>query len=259
MLETAVSDHVAALTAYGGYTEVIYLREKQLIPVPKTVDPIAAAPLILNYIVAYQTMHRVAKVKSGDKVLIVDASGGIGTAILELGKLAGLVMYGVASKAKHEALHDYGAVAIDYHTQEFAEVISQAEPGGLDIIVDGIGGDYVKRGFLLLKRGGTYVTFANPMKLSKMFRLLGQSLWLNLWPNGRSFKLYGTGQSYVHKRPFLEDWATLFKLLENGKISPIIMRTFPILEAGQANALLESGQVVGNIVLASPDLLLSSS
>jgi len=56
-------------------------------------------------------------------------------------------------------------------------------------------------------------------------------------------------------RPFLEDWATLFKLLEKGKIDPVIAARFPILEAGKANALLESGQVVGNIVLLAPELL----
>jgi NADPH:quinone reductase-like Zn-dependent oxidoreductase len=250
-----VGDRVAALTTLGGYAEYIFLGEKQLIPVPVTVDPAEAAPLILNYIVAYQTLHRSAKVKAGDKVLIIGASGGIGTAFLQLGKLANLTMYGIASKNKHLILTDYGATPIDYRTQDFVEVIRQAEPDGLDAVFDGIGGDYIKHSFSLLRRGGAYVGYANPLSLSGMLRFLGQVILFNLLPNGRSARYYGTGSSRLNRRPFLEDWATLFNLLEEGKIKPVIMKKFPILEAAQANGLLESGQVTGNIVLVAPELL----
>jgi NADPH:quinone reductase-like Zn-dependent oxidoreductase len=79
---------------------------------------------------------------------------------------------------------------------------------------------------------------------------------INLWPNGKSFKLYGTSSYFLFdRRPYLEDWATLFKLLEERKIEPVIMQKFPILQAAQANELLESGQVIGNIVLVAPELL----
>lgn len=80
----AVGDRVAALTAYGAYAEYIYWDGEQLIPVPATLDPAEAAPLILNYIVAYHVMHRWACIKTRDKVLIIGASGGIGTAFLLL-------------------------------------------------------------------------------------------------------------------------------------------------------------------------------
>jgi len=133
----AVGDRVAALTAYGGYSEYVFLSEGQLIPVPATVDPAEAAPLILNYIVAYQTLHRSARVKAGDRVLIIGASGGIGTAFLQLGRLANLTMYGIASKSKHHVLTKYGATPIDYRTQDFVEVIRKAEPDGLDAVFDG--------------------------------------------------------------------------------------------------------------------------
>jgi NADPH:quinone reductase-like Zn-dependent oxidoreductase len=251
----AVGDRVAALTTLGGYAEYIFLGEDQLIPVPTTLDPAEVAPLILNYIVAYQTLHRSAKVKAGDKVLIIGASGGIGTAFLQLGRLVNLTMYGIASKCKHPILIEYGATPIDYHTQDFVEVIRKAEPDGLDAVFDGIGGDYIKRGFSLLRRGGTFVGYANPFSLSRTFRFLGQVILLNWLPNGRSAKYYGTGISRFNRRPFLEDWATLFKLLEEGKIKPVIEKAFPILGAAQANTLLESGQVIGNIVLLAPELL----
>jgi NADPH:quinone reductase-like Zn-dependent oxidoreductase len=151
--DAAVGDRVAALTTYGGYAEYIFLGEEQLIPVPTTLDPAEAAPVILNYIVAYQTLHRTAKIKAGDKVLIIGASGGIGTAFLQLGKLANLTMYGIASKSKHHILTEYGATPIDYRTQDFVEVIRKAEPEGLEAVFDGIGGDYIKSGFSLLRHG----------------------------------------------------------------------------------------------------------
>ncbi|HLE72633.1 MAG TPA: alcohol dehydrogenase catalytic domain-containing protein, partial [Anaerolineales bacterium] len=126
--EVAVGDRVGALTVAGGYAEYLYWKSDRLIPVPTTLDPAEAVTLILNYIVAYQAMHRSAKVKDGDKVLIIGASGGIGTALLQVGKVAGLRMYGIASKSKHNILTEYGATPIDYHTQDFVEVIRQAEP-----------------------------------------------------------------------------------------------------------------------------------
>lgn len=253
--DTAVGDRVGALTVYGGYAEYVFLGEDQLIPVPTAVDPAEAVPLILNYIVAYQSLHRCAEIEPGDKVLIVGASGGIGTAFLELGRLADLTMYGLASKSKHAILAEYGATPIDYHRQDFVDVIREAEPDGLDAVFDGVGGDYIRRGFSLLRRGGTFVAYANPLSLSRTFRMLGRVVLLNLLPNGRSATYYSTGKSRLNRRPFLEDWATLFGLLEEGRIKPVIIKRFPILQAAQANALLECGQVIGNVVLVTPELL----
>jgi NADPH:quinone reductase-like Zn-dependent oxidoreductase len=251
----SVGDRVAALIAYGGYAEYVYWDAEDLIPVPATLDPLKAAPLILNYIVAYQIMHRSAKVKAGDRVLIIGASGGIGTALLQLGKLAGLKMYGLASQSKHCILEEYGAVPIDYRTQDFVEVMREAEPDGLDAVFDGMAGDYFERGYSLLRRGGKLVGYGNPLSVARTLKILGQTALFNLLPNGKSAALYGTGLSRFNRRPFLEDWATLFQLLEAGKIDPVIAACFPLLEAAQANALLESGQVIGNIVLLAPELL----
>jgi NADPH:quinone reductase-like Zn-dependent oxidoreductase len=107
----------------------------------------------------------------------------------------------------------------------------------------------------VLRHGGTLVGYGNPLSFSRMLRLLGQTILFSVLPNGKSAKYYGTGASRLNRRPFLEDWAALFRLLEEGKIKPVIAARFPILEAAKANALLESGQVIGNIVLLAPDLL----
>lgn len=248
-------DRVAALIAFGGYAEYVYWNAEELIPVPDSLDPAKAAPVILNYIVAYHVMHRWAKVKAGDRVLIVGASGGIGTALLQLGKLAKLKMYGIASQSKHCILKEYGAIPIDYRTEDFVDVIRRAEPEGLDAVFDGMGGDYFKRSYSLLRRGGKLVGYGNPMSFSGMLRFLGQMLLFNLLPDGRSAAPYSTGVSRWKRRMFLEDWAALFRLLEEGKIDPVIAARFPLLDAAKANALLESGWVIGNIVLLAPELL----
>jgi NADPH:quinone reductase-like Zn-dependent oxidoreductase len=252
-----IGDRVGILMVIGGYSEYVYWRSDRLIPVPSTLEPAEAVTLILNYIVAYQALHRSAKVKSGEKVLIIGASGGLGTAFLQLGRLAGLKMYGIASKNKHAILIENGATPIDYHTQDFAQVIRQSEPDGLDVVFDGMMTmDYIQKGLSLLRRGGRLVAFGEPDGFKTLFRVLWTSLTTNVLPNGKSFKLYGTSFYFLGDRqPFLEDWAALFKLLEEGKIKPVIEKKFPILEAARANALLESGQVTGNVVLLSPELL----
>ncbi len=253
--KVAVGGRVAALTVFGGYAEYIYLDEADLIPLPDALDPAEAVTVILNYIVAYQTLHRSAKVEAGDKVLIIGASGGVGTALLQLGKLAGLRMYGIASKSKHHVLTEYGATPIDYHSQDFVEVIRQAEPEGLDAVFDGMVWGYLDRGFSLVRRGGTWVQYGNPLSFRGLLRLLGRLILFNVLPDGRSLKLYGTTTSKFGRGKYLEDWSTLFALLETRQIEPVIMARFPILEAAQANALLESGQVIGNVVLVAPELL----
>jgi len=251
--EIAVGDRVAALTTIGGYAEYIYLAVEKLVQAPDTLDPAEAVTLILNYLVAYQILHRSVQVKPGDKVLIIGASGGVGTAFLQLGKLAGLKMYGLASASKHKALAEYEAIPIDYHTQDFVEVIRKAEPGGLDFVFNGMGEEYLGRSMAVLRRGGTLLHYGAPQSLSNFLLFLVKLIWFNLLPNGKTVKGYGSHM--VDIQLLREDWIELFKLLEEGKIKPIIMAKFPILEAAKANKLLESGQVIGNIVLLAPELM----
>jgi NADPH:quinone reductase-like Zn-dependent oxidoreductase len=248
----AVGDRVAALTQLGGHAEYIYLGEEKLVHVPATLDPAEAVVLILNYLVAYQCMQRAVQVKPGDKVLIIGASGGVGTAFLQLGQLAQVTMYGLASPSKHSTLTELGAIPIDYHTQDFVEVIRQAEPEGLDFVFNGMAEEYFERG-LAVRRGGVMVHYGGPESFSRMLLLLGKLVLYNLLPNGKSVKGYGTHR--VDIGLLKEDWAELFRLLEAGQIEPIIAARFPLLEAARANELVESGQVTGNVVLLAPELL----
>ncbi len=249
----APGERVAALTTFGGYAEYIYLGEEQLVHVPSTLDPAEAAVLILNYLVAYQILHRIAQVKPGDKVLIIGASGGVGTAFMQLGKLIGLKMYGLASPSKHKVLAEYGAIPIDYRTQDFVQVLRQAEPGGLDFVFNGMGEEYFERSLAVLRRNGVLVTYGAPQSFSRFVLLVLKLILYNLLPYGKTIKGYGTHRLGVDL--FKEDWQKLFTLLEEGKIKPVIDRKFPLLEAVKANELLESGQVTGNLVLLAPELL----
>jgi NADPH:quinone reductase-like Zn-dependent oxidoreductase len=142
---------------------------------------------------------------------------------LQLGRLAGLTMYGIASKSKHAILTENGATPIDYRTEDFVEVIRRAEPGGLDAVFDGVGGDYVESAFSLLRRGGVLVGYGNPLSMRGLLRALAKILVLNLLPNGKKFKPYGaSGFLPFNRKAFQEDWAVLFRLLQEGKIRPVI-------------------------------------
>ena len=248
-----VGDRVAALTKLGSHAEYTFWDAEQLVHVPTTLDPAKAVVLVLNYLVAYQVLHRIARVKPGDKVLLIGASGGVGTAFLQLGKLAGLKMVGLASPSKHNILNEYGAIPIDYHTQDFVQTLRQSEPGGLNFVFNGMGEEYLERGLAVLRRGGALVHYGGPESFSRFLLLMFKFLLYNVLPNGKSIKGYGTHRGDTNQ--FTEDWTRLFELLEEGQIEPIIAQKFPILEAAKANELLESGQVVGHVVLLAPELL----
>lgn len=249
----AVGEQVATLTNFGGHAEYIYLPSEKLVHVPPGLDAAKGVTLILNYLVAYQVLHRVAKVKAGDKVLIVGASGGVGTAFMQLGKLAGLKMHGLASASKHEVLIKYGVTPIDYHTQDFVEILKKSEPDGIDFVFNGMGEEMFERGLAVLRRGGVLVHYGGPQSLWRFVLLLIKFIFYNLLPNGKKLEGYGTHRLGVEL--FKDDWGKLFSLLEEGKIDPIIAAKFPILEAKKANALLESGNVIGNVVLLALELL----
>jgi NADPH:quinone reductase-like Zn-dependent oxidoreductase len=251
--DVKVGERVAALTQYYSHAEFIYWDASELVPVPESLDPAEAVTLILNYLVAYQILYRVAQVKKGEKALIIGASGGVGTAFLQLGRLAGLEMYGLASPSKHPILIEYGATPIDYHTQDFVEVIRQSEPGGLDYVFNGMGEETFERSLAVLRRGGVLVHYGAPQSLAHFVLLVAKLLIYNVLPNGKSIEGYGTHRLGVDL--FKEDWTALFKLLEEGKIKPVLAGKYPLLEAVKAYELLESGQVTGNLVLCAPELL----
>lgn len=249
-----VGQHVAYLTIIGAYSEYLCLPESRLTPVPEGLDPAEAVSLVLSYVTAYQMLHRVAKMKRGQRILIHGAGGSVGTAMLQLGKLLDLEMYGTASKPKHELIERLGATPIDYKGEDFVERIHSLTGDGVDAVFDPIGGDNFKRSLRALRRGGKLVAygFYNAV-LGKGGSIPLDFIRLKLWnilPNGRSTTFYSIG-ALRQKQPgwFSEDLAKLFDLLAQGKIKPVIARRMPLAEARRAHELIERGEVQGKIVL----------
>jgi len=150
---------VAALPISGAYAEFVCLPQPELVPVPSGLDAAEAVSLILNYITAYQMMHRSAKVRRGQRVLIHGAAGGVGSALMQLGRLAGLEMYGTCSSPGASAVSDLGGTSIDYRHQDFVTEIHRLTGDGVDVVFESIGGTHIWRSRKALRPGGTVVAY----------------------------------------------------------------------------------------------------
>ncbi|HEX5168788.1 MAG TPA: medium chain dehydrogenase/reductase family protein [Cyclobacteriaceae bacterium] len=254
---------VAALPIHGAYTEFICLPQRELIPVPPGLDVAEAVSLVLNYITAYQMMHRSAKVKAGQCVLIHGASGGVGTALLQLGKLAGLQMYGTCSARNAQIVSDLGGIPIDYRNQDYAKEIYSRTIEGVDVVFDPIGGAHLWNSRKLLKRGGKVIGYGLITSMrgegvaSGRRKRYGGVVKFALYIAG-GFLLPGRKrvipysiQTLKRLKPkfFRDDLTMLFDLLRQKKIRPLIAKRFPLAEAKQAQELLEKGGISGKIVL----------
>lgn len=239
----------------GGYAEYCCLPAWRFVPVPEGVDSAEAVCLVCNYITAYQVMHREAKVKAGERVLIHGAAGGVGTALLQLGKLAGLEMYGTASAGKHAILREYGATPIDYRSEDFVTRIRELTGDGVDVVFDPIGGDYAERSYSVLRENGRLIVFGlysmNPADF--MDKLMPEIERIQAISNsnrqpGKTAVVYGVD---IDGKPdqYREDLTLLLKWLAEGKIKPVIAEKLPLEQAAHAQDLLEKAAVAGKIVL----------
>ncbi len=136
---------VAAMIQHGGYTEYAILPAEKVVQVPEGVSPELAAAATTSYLTAYMLIHNEGQLKAGDVLLAHGAGGGTGSAVVEVASLTGAKVYGTASKAKHGLVEAKGGFPIDYKTQDFVEVLQDKEPGGVDFVVDPIGGDVTAR------------------------------------------------------------------------------------------------------------------
>jgi len=257
---------VAAMPIHGAYAEFICVRRRELVPVPAGLDPAEAVTLILNYITAYQMMHRSAKVRPGQRVLIHGAAGGVGSALLQLGHLAGLGMYGTCSGRGASAVSDLGGIPIDYRDQDFVGEIRRITSEGVDAVFDPIGGTHTWHSRQALRPGGRVVAYGNTTSLrgeglssgrpGRRNRLHGIPVYVLyiaggwLLPGRKRIVPYSI-QTLKRLRPalFRQDLITLLNLLGEGKIKPLIAQRFPLAQARQAQELLGKGGVTGKIVL----------
>ena len=205
---------------------------------------------MLNYLAACQMMHRVARLKAGDRVLIIDGGSGVEPAMLQLGRLAGLTMYAAAPPDRHSVLTENGGIAIDCRAENLVSVMRQTEPAGLDAVFDGLGDEYLRRGVALLRRGGILVHYGTPHNWRHLLRRMAQSVWSNVLPDGKSVKGYA-----IDLESLAADWGRLFELMEEGRVAPIVEGKLSIQEVANAGRLLEAGQTGNHVVLMAPELL----
>ncbi len=251
-----IGDRVADMTVVGSNATYRLLKAKNLTRVPLGVDPAEAATLILSWMTAYQLLHRSAKVKKGDRVLVHGAGGAVGQAALVLGRLAGVEMWGGAF-GKHAALiRELGATPVDYDKEDFTRVL----PGGFDVVCDGIGEDGYRRSFAALKPGGLLIAIgysAGVQARQGMLSILSGIARLYLWrflPGGKRARFYSINAMRVrHPEWFREDLEHLFRLLESGEIRPRVAERISFDKVADMHRRLEAGGLEGKVVLC-PEL-----
>jgi NADPH2:quinone reductase len=262
------SQTVAAMPISGCYAQYVCLPKNKFIPVPAGLDPAEAVALVLNYITAYQMLQRSAKVKAAQRVLIHGASGGVGTALLQLGHLAGVEMFGTCSAPAAEVVKELGGTPIDYRNADFVQEIRRRTGDGVDAVFDGIGGDNLWRSREALREGGRIVVYGFQSQLKppggkmpssapsgrhpiRESAILGWYILRNWFLPGRKSMVPYSIQWLMRLKPacFRHDLLTLFDLLGQNKIKPLIAQRLPLCQARHAHELLESGGVIGKIVL----------
>ena len=249
---------VAALTFYGSYSQYICLPMGKLVPVPAGLDPAEAVCLVLNYVAAYQMLHRVAHVAPGERILVHGAAGGMGTALLELGQLDGLVMYGTASRPKHSLVARLGATPIDYRSEDFVARVTELTAGkGVDAAFDPMGAEHLQQSARAVRPGGTVVGYGFYMTANRggsaLLDVLAQYVRLVLWslPPNRKHATFYDIRPLAEKHPdwFREDLTALLDLLVAGKIHPLVAGRLPLEEAARAHEQVEHAEVQGKLVL----------
>ena len=251
-----LGDRVADMTVLGSNAAYRTLRADRLTRVPAGVEAAEAAALILSWTTAYQLLHRAAHVQRGQRVLVQGAAGAVGQALLALGRLAGLELWGTARREHAALIRELGATPIDYQREDFTRVL----PGGFDVVFDGIAEDGYRRSFAALKRRGLLCAYGYSAGVQAKRRMLTMLMWiarLYLWrwlPGGKRAPFYSINVMRArHPAWFRQDLERLFGLLATGAIRPRVAERISFDEVAKAHRRLEAGGLEGKLVLC-PDL-----
>jgi len=257
-----VGDRIGALTVWGADAERVCVLEANAVEVPEDLDPAEVVSLVLTYMTAYQLLHRTAKVKSGETVLVHGAAGRVGTAVLELAAAAGLRVYGTASADDRAAVERLGAVAIDYRNEDFLTRVRELTGNGVDIALDPFGGALALRSFRALRPGGRLVIYGRqntivhgrknwPGVIEWYAGTIIVALWGLLSPRRRVLAYRIQKLRIPHQDWFREDFRALIELLREGRIHPVVAERLPLSDARHAHELLERTAATGKLVLVS--------
>jgi putative PIG3 family NAD(P)H quinone oxidoreductase len=240
-------DSVCALVAGGGYAEYCVVPEPQALPLPRGFRPGEAAAIPETFFTVWTNLFDRGKLAEGETVLIHGGSSGIGTTAIQLARAFGATVLATAgSDAKCAACERLGARAINYRTADFVQVTREFTGAkGVDVILDIVGGDYLEKNIECLAIHG---------RLIQIGLLGGSRAEINLRPLMQK-RLTLTGstlrtRSVAEKGAIARDLeARVWPLLASRQVAPLIDRTLPLGDAAEAHRLLESGEVIGKIVL----------
>ena len=253
---------VAALVKVGGWASHVVVEAADVVPVPDGIGAAEAETLVVNGITAWQMLHRKARVKAGQTVVVHGANGGVGSVLVQLARAAGAHVIGTASERHHDALRARGVVPVDYRTADLpARIRALAPQGGVHAVFDHVGGRGIVDSWRLLAPGGTLVAYgtaatrdAEGSQQWPVLKLLGR-VWLwNALPNRRRAYFYNVwaGKALARNRfraRLRADLTQVFAAHRRGEISAQIAARLPLAQAADALRLAESGTVVGKVVL----------
>jgi NADPH:quinone reductase-like Zn-dependent oxidoreductase len=252
---------VADLCVVGGYAQYAIRPSRFLVPIPDRIDPAEAVCMPLAYLTALQMLTRCRRLRSGATILVIGASGTVGTALLDLARHLGLKAIGTCSAANLAAVERFGAAPIDYRAGDFAAAVRELTPdrAGVDIAFDAIGGAHFSRSFACLAPGGLLVGYGSQTMAVGRESLIAAGLGLarlKLWSaasfffNGRSAVFYSiTARRLTLPDEFKADMGTLFQLLRAGAIHPVVIERLPLAAARDVHARIDRGGLGGKIVL----------
>lgn len=257
-----IGDRVAASlgTGSGGYAEHVCVSAGELVQVPEEVDAAAVVCLVANYLTAHLAMHETAHVESGERILVHGAAGGVGSALLQLGDLAGLEMYGTASEHNHEFVRSLGATPIDYRHEDFVARIRELTGDGVDVVFDPIGGwSQLWRSHKALRSAGRLIWFGVAASAREGIKVIPLSLamrtLLALVPGQREAPLMSDAGTYAseHRGWYRATLTEFFDYLAAGKLEPAVAARVPFGQVAAAHELLERGGHAGKVVLTFED------
>jgi NADPH2:quinone reductase len=242
-------DLVCALVQGGGYAEYCAAPLAQCLPVPQGLNALQAAALPENFFTVWSNVFERARLAPGETLLVQGGSSGIGVTAIQIAAALGHRVFATAgSDDKCRACEELGAeMAINYRTEDFEEVLKTATEGrGVDVILDMVGGDYLPREIKALADDGRLVIIAllggakGQLDMSQILRRRLTVTGSTLRPRPVEFKAFIAQQLQERVWP----------LLASGKVKPVIYQTFPLAQAAQAHALMESSAHVGKIMLS---------
>jgi putative PIG3 family NAD(P)H quinone oxidoreductase len=242
-----VGDRVCALLGGGGYAEYAVCDARHALPIPKGLDYVAAAALPETVFTVYANVFEHGALKAGETLMVHGATSGIGTIAIQMGKAAGAKVIATArGAAKAAVARSLGAdVAIDSTAEDFAEVAKRE--GGCDVVLDMVGGDYFAKDLDALKTGGRIVFIASQGGSEvalQIFRIMQKRAVVT----GSTLRPRDADEK---ARLAAEVERVVWPWVERGAVRAQLDRTFPLAEAAQAHAHLETDTHVGKIVLVT--------